>query len=464
MSDLLAGPVTIMIDGSPSSSQPERTAQAGPSAWAAPVRPQPLGTFPLPAGYLLIPGGADTEAARVSLLAGRAPDPWPERLRAHELALAGDRGGALAALAAAGSDPVSRYNRFVLDPDGLGGAGAEDSEDGEGELQQLRADLGEFGPLVDLVSFVLGRTVTPPEPGSAEGEIAALLLSAQATHELAAGEPTEALRLLHQAARTARPVAPPLAGLMLGAAASISQEVFGLGESSGPANPGPAVLYEQALLALSGAEDLRVSRAELHLGLAGALHELSAQQPQQLALAVPHYHSVLQLITAEQAPELWAAAHANLAAAYLTMPMTQASDQLRLGVAVQSLRHALKVYTPQTHPERWASTQLNLANSLVYTPSRHQADNLVEALELYEAVLQVRGRHSDPIGRARVLANQGNVLAHLGQFAHARAKLHEARFLFEEFSDGDSVRMVRGLLDEIARQQVLVRNQDQDAE
>ena len=56
-------------------------------------------------------------------------------------------------------------------------------------------------------------------------------------------------------------------------------------------------------------------------------------------------------------------------------------------------------------------------------------------------------------GRARVLANQGNVLAHLGMFEHATAKLHEARAIFEEFTDIESVQAVRGVLDEIARQQ-----------
>jgi tetratricopeptide (TPR) repeat protein len=255
-------------------------------------------------------------------------------------------------------------------------------------------------------------------------------------------------------------VAPPLAGLMLGAAASICQESFTLGADPSSGFPGAVELFEQALLALSGADGLRTSRAELHLGLAGALHELAAQQPHQLARAVPHYHSALQLITSKEAPELWASAHANLATAYLTMPMTEASDQLRLGVAVQSLRNALKVYTPETHPERWASTQLNLANSLVYTPSKHQAENLVEAVELYESVLAMRGRGTDPVGRARVLANQGNVLAHLGMFDVAKAKLYEARYIFEEFADDDSVRAVRGVLDEIARQRTLLKTED----
>lgn len=79
---------------------------------------------------------------------------------------------------------------------------------------------------------------------------------------------------------------------------------------------------------------------------------------------------------------------------------------------------------PEEYPEHWASVQLNLANSLVYTPSDHQADNLIEAVGLYESVLAARDRHSDPLGRARVLANQGNVFAHLGDFDQAKAKLY----------------------------------------
>jgi tetratricopeptide (TPR) repeat protein len=295
---------------------------------------------------------------------------------------------------------------------------------------------------------MLDNAESPPDLGAADGEVGALVLSAQAAHAHAAGDFAEALRLLDEAAAMAKPVSPPLAGFMLGAAASICQE-NGLGDG--------VERLEKGLKALAGADDLRIGRAELHLSLAGALHGLAEQQPHQLARAIPHYHTTLQLVMSHEAPELWASAHASLATAYLTMPMIEASDQLRLGVAVQSLRNALKVYTRETHPERWASTQLNLANSLVYTPSKHQADNLVEAVELYEAVLETRGRDTDPIGRARVLSNQGNVLAHLGMFDQAKAKLSEARFLFEEFSDDDSVRAVRGVLDEVARQQTLIK-------
>ena len=132
-------------------------------------------------------------------------------------------------------------------------------------------------------------------------------------------------------------------------------------------------------------------------------------------------------------------------------------------MAAQSLRSALKVYTPEDYPEEWASVQLNLANSLVYTPSSHQGDNLVEAVNLSEAVLAARDRDTDPLGRARVLANQGNALAHLADFDQAKAKLYEARFLFEELGDHDSMRTVRGVLDEISRQQALDRTESDGA-
>ena len=395
------------------------------------VRPQPLGAFPLPLGYLLIPASPETEAARLELTGGRIPQ-WPAALRAHELALAGDREGALAALT--GTDPISRYNRFVMDPE-------------SGDPSELRSALGEFAVLVDVVLFALGRSDAVPDVGTCTGELAAAVHSVQASKALDDGDVAAAIAHLDDAAAAAGEVSEPLRGVLLGASASLTD-----GDDA-------VVRFEQALRALEGAEGLRVARAEMHLGLAGLLHEQAESRPELLVRAVPHYHSALQLVLREEAPLLWAAAHANLATAYLTMPMTEASGQLRLGVAAQSLRSALKVYTPEDYPEQWASVQLNLANSLVYTPSNHQADNLVEAVELYEAVLRARDRDRDPLGRARVLANQGNVLAHLGDFDQAKAKLYEARFLFEELDDGDSVRTLRGVLDEIAREQALARTE-----
>ena len=400
------------------------------------VRPQPLGAFGLPLGYLLIPAGEDTEPARRALLSGCLPEHWPARLSAHRHALAGDRAAALAALD--GTDPVTRYNRFVLDADDVT------------DLDGLRADLGEFGVLVDVVSFAVGRTDAVPQHTDLDGELAAVVLAAQASATLA-DDPAAAITALDAAVERARDVSRPLAGVLLGATASVCIQTDEPGEAH--------ERIERALRLLDGADGLPVERAELHLTAAGLLHEQAQENPGLMARAIPHYHAALQLVRREDAPLLWASAHANLATAYLTMPMVEASGQLRLGVAAQSLRSALTVYTREDHPEQWASVQLNLANSLVYTPSKHQADNLVEAVELYEAVLEARDRNTDPLGRARVLANQGNVLAHLGAFDEAKAKLYEARSLFEELGDGESVRAVRGVLDEIARQVTLNRTE-----
>lgn len=397
------------------------------------VRPQPLGAFPLPLGYLLIPAAAET--VRTALLDGNEPDAWPEELRALELAHAGDIEAALAHLT--GADPVTRYNRFVLRPEGV-------------DTDTLRTDLGEFGVLVDLVLFTVGRRDTPPDADGVTGELAALALSAQASHALAEGNPLKARALLERAAEAAATVSRCLEGSMIAAAGSICRDLH---------DPAAQQHLERALRLLDGAEGLRIARAELHLTIAGMIHERAQDNPGLLAQAIPHYHSTLQLVLREEAPLLWASAHANLATAYLTMPMVEASGQLRLGVAAQSLRSALKVYTREEYPEQWASVQLNLANSLVYTPSKHQAENLMEAVELYEGVLAARDRETDPLGRARVLANQGNALAHLGIFDQAKAKLYEARFLFEEQQDDDSVRAVRGVLDEIARQSALLRSE-----
>jgi tetratricopeptide (TPR) repeat protein len=396
------------------------------------VRPQPLGLFPLPLGYMLIPAGEDTDNARVAMLAGRYPEVWPPSLRAHQLAAAGERDAAIDALRDH-SDPVARYNRFVLDPDSV-------------DSDRLRTELGEFAILIDIVLFALGRIDTPPQSESAHDEVAAALFAAQAGHALADGKAETAIELLDRAAESASSVSSALEGTLLGAAGAVCRDT---GDADCVAR------LQKSLAALEGADGLRVSRAEIHLCLAGVLHEQAEKRPELHSAVIPHYHSALQLIKAGDAPLVWAAAHAGLAAAYLTMPMVEASGQLRLGVAAQSLRSALTVYTREEHPQEWASVQLNLANSLVYTPSRHHKENLVEAVELYEAVLATRDRASDPLGRARVLANQGNVLAHLGVFDDAKAKLYEARFLFEELSDNDSVRAVRGVLDEIARQRVL---------
>ncbi|MBN9618689.1 MAG: hypothetical protein J0H43_03020, partial [Actinobacteria bacterium] len=153
----------------------EQTPPLGQPPVLLPTRPLALGAFPLPFGYLLLPAGEECDSVRDGLLAGRLPEAWPELLRAHELAVAGDFDGAMAALTA--QDPVSLFNRYVLDPD-------------RADPAEVRAGLGvELAVLFDLVEFAIGRSDTAPDPDGLDGELAALALAAQAAAALDGTDP-----------------------------------------------------------------------------------------------------------------------------------------------------------------------------------------------------------------------------------------------------------------------------------
>jgi len=398
---------------------------------------QPIGVFPFPAGLLLLgdspEGDVAVQQARDSLLHGRLPEKWPAALHAHQLAHQGYLEAAAEEFLAQ-DDPYSAFNHFVLEPEGV-------------DVAVLRSALPlHLAPLVDAVRYTLGDLDDLPGGSSSAVEVDAFLASVRATIALSAGEPGLAIALLHDAAQTVADLSPALSAILIGNAGSI---LFELGLD-------PATAYDDLRLACLGLNDtdLYVARAELHLHLGLLIHAAAAAGQRPLSEAVHEYYNALQLVDLDTAPYTWASAHLNLGAAYLTMPMIEATDQLRSGIAMQSLRAALGVFTKEDHPAEWASATLNLANALVYTPSTHQGDNIVEAVERYEEVLETRDRESDPLGRARILANLGNALAHLGIFDHAKSRLYEARFLFEEALDHDSMMMVRGILDEISRETV----------
>ncbi|MCK9896796.1 hypothetical protein [Frankia sp. AgB32] len=158
----------------------ETDTEADPPAAAGPRlgRPQPVGVFPLPAGFLLVAGGDETAELRRTLAAGRHPAAWPPELRAVELAHAGDLLGAAAAMT--GDDPVDRYNRFVLRPAGMP---VEDPA-------ALRAALGpELGVLVDVVRFALGEVAEAPQRGGGAGGVPPRGFAAGGAGAQAAGAP-----------------------------------------------------------------------------------------------------------------------------------------------------------------------------------------------------------------------------------------------------------------------------------
>ena len=119
----------------------------------------------------------------------------------------------------------------------------------------------------------------------------------------------------------------------------------------------------------------------------------------------------------------WYAANSNVTHA----------GKLRGAIAVQSLREALEIVTADEHPELWESATLNLANALQHLPSAHPGQNMLESIELYGQVLERRSEAT--LARARTLASKANALAHLGRYDEVRPMLVEAKSIFEQSRD-----------------------------
>ncbi len=403
------------------------------------ARPQPLGVLALPAGWLLLPADVlatdQGAAARDALLAGLAPDPWPAGLEFLRLAADGDVEAA-AALVDPASGPVAAYDHFVLTGEPASLAAARAGAQGDPVLAAL----------VEVAAYCQGASDVPVDPTGLDGEVAAHALAALAAFHLEHGRAAQALAALEAGVEAARPVSPVVAAGLVGQVAALRQEASG-------ADADVVRLYTEAVDALRGLPVVEPVMAELALGLATAYQELAARQGAAgaplLLEAVRTYHLALRLLRRESQPERYAFAHSNLALAYLSMPMAEARDTLRRGVAVNSLREALRYYTRDEHPHEWAAVTLNLANALQHLPSTHPVENLVEAVGIYDDLLTVRDVTRDPQGRARVLANLGTALAHLGIHDRAAESLHEARALFEACGDDESLATVDAALAEV---------------
>ena len=379
-------------------------------------RPQPLGALPWPAGMLLLPEGSDDLAA--DLVAGREPQSWPEGTEFMRRALAEDVEQAAANLT--GHDLVSQYNRAVL----VGG---------EGVWEDLAArTTGELRALVDTARFSVGEIDEAPSADESTGEIAAVVRSARASAAIEVGDIPSAVAELATAAAEAEEAGSPLlaASLHLTRAELMRER---LDDPAAAARESDLAIQR---LPLTAPSELR---AELQVSRALARQQLAGTERGALLAVVADLTEASKVFREDTYPEMFATINQHLALAYLVMPMSSEGDRIRVGVAVNSLRGALRVFTPETHPVAWASTQLNLANALQYLPSVHQESNLDEAVQLYEELLQYRDPLRDPIGYARILANQGNALGHLGVFADARERLDQARSLFDEAGDVESV-------------------------
>ena len=392
------------------------------------LRPQPLGLFDGPAGLLLVGEGDGAAGVLNELANGKLPASWPAPAAAIAAARLDETDVALASL---GDDRISVINRLVLSPTAEHLTVARQAASGDAGLKVV----------VSAAAYASGLADEPPTADGVDGEYAVLAFTVRAARALEFKDPRGALRLLRDAVPHAAAVGPALHARVLGMLAEHIHHAQG-------ANVAALEHYDEAI-ALLLKTDLDELRAGMQLERGLVAHQMADTEPYRLVEASRNYQSALMVLGEEKHPERFALANMNNAIAILAMPMTQASDQVRLGVAVQSLRAALRIYQPRTHPYEWSSSQMNLANALQYLPSKHRAENLQESVELYEEVLAFRSPRSDPMGYARVLANQANALAHLAVFDHAEAKYREARELFARGGDHDAVAIIERQLQQI---------------
>ncbi len=383
--------------------------------------PQPLGVLPWPAGLLLWPEGTDELAEDVVL--GRVPAVWPPELGFVEAALGEP---AEAAGLVIGDDLVARYNRAVL----VGGPGVWEALASESD--------GPLRALVQTARYSIGQIDAPPAPDGLPAEIASLVFSAHASAAMEARDAGEAAAQLQKAVDAARAAPSPIVAATL--QLTLAQVLSDTGD---PARA--SMIADAALQTLPLTAD-RELRAHLQVTRALARQQLAGEERGALLAVVGDLTEATKVFREESHPELFAMCNQHLALAYLVMPMSDEGDRLRLGIAVNALRAALRVFTKDAYPQQWATTQVNLANALQYIPSVRQQDNLDEAVQLYEEVLQVRDPNDDPIGYARILSNQGNALGHLGVFGDARSRLELARSMFAQEGDADAVATVDGIL------------------
>ena len=390
-------------------------------------RPQPVGVFPSPAAFLLLPHTSDPTGIQ-ELLRGDLSQPLPPQWEFFRTAALGHAQQAKQLLADDDA-PLALYNVFVLE-------GGDASR-----YQELQSTLqGQLKAFLTIAAFQFGLIDELPNANLLDGELRAALLLARASQSLEKQDTNQAILVLEEAFECAQTISPVFAAQILGQIAALRSNTPGQNSESVAEN------YRQAIQ-LAGDTPLASLRAELWLNLGSFYQEQAGGRRDLLAQSIQAYQQAIQCgISETNHADMYALAQNNLGLAYLTMPMVEASDSLRQAVAVQSFREALKIYQPQTHRLEWVSTKLNLANALQYLPTSHPEENLLQAVEIYDELLQARTRAEDPVGYARLLANQANALAHLGLFSQSLEKANEAYKLFQWHNETDAANSVLELV------------------
>ncbi|MEN1705071.1 MAG: hypothetical protein AAGJ54_06100 [Planctomycetota bacterium] len=294
--------------------------------------------------------------------------------------------------------------------------------------------------LLHAAAYRMGAAVVLPESSEELDPRVDAYVTATRAHEAAAnGDLNTGLDLLLQAAAITREISPGASARYVGEAASLVAQ-------SGQAHPLVMHELEAAAKQLEGLafEDLR---GELLMARADMLMTMGSERPSLMQQAVLCFQQAIQALPRKRRPVAYAMCHVNIAVAYLSMPMNEHAGKLRAAMAVQSLREALEILTPAEHGEMWEAATLNLANALQHLPSAHVSQNLVEAVSLYESMLERRA--GSGVARARLLANMGNAQAHLGRLDEAERSLSGAHAIFESLGDRAAIEGIGGVLAEI---------------
>jgi len=180
------------------------------------------------------------------------------------------------------------------------------------------------------------------------------------------------------------------------------------------------------------------AEAEMNLGL--VLQSLAGMQAVPITESIKAYQRALKVFTRSAYPTEYAILHNNLAAVYLSIPMSDERAKMREAMAVQSFQEALKVITLIDQPSEYAMLQNNLGNALQYASSSHAVENNLRALEAYDEALKVRTVHDTPYEYANTICNKANCLCNLPDDLEKpedgnRDRLRQARDLYREASD-----------------------------
>lgn len=386
--------------------------------------PQGIGVFGLPAGVLLIDSSSpSSQQVRQDLAAGKLPQRWPEELAAHELAYRGDVDAA-ADIFAASDTPAAKYNLFVLRPEAISRA----------EVTQAVGE--QWKPLVDYVSFMVGLTSVPPSAETIIPEVRALAETGQAAAWLDDGKIEKAVDHMRLAVEALPEEYRALRGIILSELAVYQADTD---------------LAEEAVQLLKDT-DLTQAKSQAQYHLAGLLHGLAIEGKIPFERVIGGYTDALRGLNETDHRGLFARIHLNMGTALLAAPLASASDSMRAAVAIQSLRSAERLLEEEPQSQEYQNAKLNLANALVYAPSSTRRDNLVEAVDKYQQLVEMRA--SDPAGKARVLANQGTALGHLGFIGDAQKCLTEAQGIFVQTGEQDAAEMVREQLETLKQSKI----------